>query len=129
MTGPSSNAIENKQTDKAKIRLLMGFALLILILIFLWFVRVLKPDPFVQETISLQGQLAQGARLFRINCAGCHGIDARGLLGPDLHLVDSRLNDHQLIHQIIDGRTPPMPSFKMEAQNMADILKYLHSRN
>ena len=129
MTEPSSNAIEKNQLDKVLREFLMVFAALALMAMLFFLIKSLIPDPFVKETLYLEGQLAQGARLFRINCAGCHGISAQGLLGPNLHKVSYHLNDSQIIHQIIQGRTPPMPSFEMEPQKMADLLKYLHSIN
>ena len=68
-----------------------------------------------------------GGRLFRLNCAGCHGLAAQGLVGPNLHGVDRRKSDRQLIRQVISGNTPPMPSFQPEPQAMADLLAFLHS--
>jgi mono/diheme cytochrome c family protein len=68
-----------------------------------------------------------GGRLFRLNCAGCHGLAAQGLVGPNLHGVDRRKNDRQLIQQVVSGRTPPMPRFQPEPQAMADLLAFLHS--
>ena len=58
---------------------------------------------------------------------GCHGITARGLVGPDLHSITARLNDKEIIKQVTGGLTPPMPSFEIEPQNMANLLKYLHT--
>ena len=62
-----------------------------------------------------------------MNCVGCHGITARGLVGPDLHSITHRLNDSAIIKQVIEGRTPPMPSFEIDPQNMSNLLTYLHS--
>jgi len=71
--------------------------------------------------------MEKGERLFRVNCVGCHGISAQGLLGPDLHEVSFHLSEKEIINQIMQGRTPPMPSFQMEPQKMADLLAYLNS--
>ena len=62
-----------------------------------------------------------------MNCVGCHGIKARGLVGPDLHLITQRLDDKEIIRQVIEGLTPPMPSFEIDPQNMSNLLTYLHS--
>ena len=62
-----------------------------------------------------------------MNCVGCHGITARGLVGPDLHLITHRLNDSAIIKQVIERLTPPMPSFEIDPQNMSNLLTYLHS--
>jgi mono/diheme cytochrome c family protein len=84
-------------------------------------------DPYTRQTLELSGSSAEGGRLFRLNCAGCHGLAAQGLVGPNLHGVDHRKNDRQLIQQVVSGRTPPMPRFQPEPQAMADLLAFLHS--
>lgn len=86
-----------------------------------------RSDPYTRQTLELTGSATDGGRLFRLNCAGCHGLAAQGLVGPDLHGVDRRKNDRQLIQQVVSGRTPPMPSFQPEPQAMADLLAFLHS--
>jgi len=84
-------------------------------------------DPYTQVVLALEGSAQDGGRLFRLNCAGCHGLAAQGLVGPNLHGVDHRKNDRQLIQQVVSGRTPPMPRFQPEPQAMADLLAFLHS--
>ncbi len=86
-----------------------------------------RTDPYTRQTLDLHGSAENGARLFMINCAGCHGIAAQGLVGPDLHGVSNRKNQRQLIQQVVSGRTPPMPRFQPEPQAMADLLAYLNS--
>jgi mono/diheme cytochrome c family protein len=85
-----------------------------------------RSDPYTRQTLELQGSVEHGALLFRLNCAGCHGIAAQGLVGPDLHGVAKRKNQRQLIQQVVSGRTPPMPRFQPEPQAMADLLAYLN---
>ncbi len=85
-----------------------------------------RSDPYTRQTLELQGSVEHGALLFRLNCAGCHGIAAQGLVGPDLHGVAERKNQRQLIQQVVSGRTPPMPRFQPEPQAMADLLAYLN---
>src|SRR5262245_7731659 len=61
------------------------------------------------ETVELNADAAQGQHLFLMNCAHCHGDDARGDEGPDLH--DLHKSD-QRIHQVIaNGIKGEMPSF------------------
>lgn len=85
-----------------------------------------RRDPYTRQTLELQGSVEHGALLFRLNCAGCHGIAAQGLVGPDLHGVAARKSRRQLIQQVVSGRTPPMPRFQPEPQAMADLLAYLN---
>src|SRR6202023_856927 len=49
----------------------------------------------------------QGRHLFLMNCAHCHGDDARGDEGPDLHdLHKSDERIHQLITSAVKGEMP-----------------------
>jgi mono/diheme cytochrome c family protein len=85
-----------------------------------------RSDPYTRSTLQLTGSMERGEQLFLINCAGCHGIAAQGLVGPNLHGVATRKNDRQLIQQVVSGRTPPMPRFQPAPEAMADLLAYLH---
>ena len=97
------------------------------LILLLWLFVFSQSDPYLKATLSLQGSMEKGERLFKVNCVGCHGISAQGLLGPDLHEVSYHLSEKAIINQVIQGRTPPMPSFQMEPQKMADLLAYLES--
>ena len=83
-------------------------------------------DPYVTSSLEKVGDQEHGSKLFLINCAGCHGIAAQGVVGPNLHGVSQRKKDPALIQQVISGKTPPMPSFQPDPQSMADLLAYLH---
>ena len=84
-------------------------------------------DEYIIETLGHNGSSEEGDALFKINCVGCHGITARGLVGPDLHSITQRLNDKEIIKQVTGGLTPPMPSFEIDPVNMSNLLKYLHT--
>ncbi|NJP10731.1 MAG: cytochrome c [Leptolyngbyaceae cyanobacterium RU_5_1] len=84
-------------------------------------------DPYVQSVLSLQGNVVQGSAIFQMNCAGCHGTQADGRVGPSLLDVSSRKSKFSIIHQVISGQTPPMPQFQPSSQEMADLLSYLES--
>ena len=86
-----------------------------------------RQNKYIVETLELDGSAEEGDALFKINCVGCHGITARGLVGPDLHSITHRLNDKEIIKQVTGGLTPPMPSFEIDPVNMSNLLKYLHS--
>jgi mono/diheme cytochrome c family protein len=85
-----------------------------------------RTDPYTRQTLELSGSAQRGGQLFLLNCAGCHGIAAQGLVGPNLHGVATRKNQRQLIQQVVSGRTPPMPRFQPEPQAMADLLAFLN---
>ncbi len=85
------------------------------------------PDPYVQEVLAHQGDLAQGHAIFQMNCAACHGLQGNGRVGPSLWGVGTRKSDVALIYQVVSGKTPPMPQFQPSPQEMADLLQYLKS--
>lgn len=84
-------------------------------------------DPYVHQVLSLAGDPVRGHAIFQMNCAGCHGLQADGRVGPSLQGVSKRKSEVGLIHQVISGNTPPMPQFKPNPQDMADLLSYLES--
>lgn len=84
----------------------------------------------VAPAVSLPPEAIEGRHLFLMNCAHCHGDDARGDEGPDLH--DVRKSD-QRIHQLIsNGVKGEMPSFakklnESEIRAVTAYLRTLHS--
>lgn len=84
-------------------------------------------DPYVREVLSLTGDSVRGEAIFRLNCATCHGLEASGEVGPDLHNVSARKSRIGLIDQVISGKTPPMPQFQPEPREMADLLEFLET--
>ena len=129
MTDPSSNGSTQKENSIKLPQAIAIFVFITLGSLILFLSGAFRTDPYIKATIDLEGSIEQGEKIFRINCVGCHGITAQGLLGPDLHAVTSRVSKKEIINQIKQGRTPPMPSFQMEPQQMADILIYLESLN
>ena len=93
----------------------------------IFFVKYHENNKYILETLELDGSADEGDALFKINCVGCHGITARGLVGPDLHSITKRLNDKEIIKQVTGGLPPPMPSFEIDPVNMSNLLKFLHS--
>jgi len=105
---------------------LMVLALLLVIgASLLGFQLIQASDPYTHSVLSLNGDLARGHAMFQINCAGCHGLQADGQVGPSLQHVSQRKSKIGLIHQVTSGETPPMPKFQPSPQEMADLLSYL----
>ncbi len=124
-TSSSSAAERNFKREFLKIIFIAFVVLLICFSIF--FITHHKNNEYIIETLELDGSIEEGDALFKMNCVGCHGITARGLVGPDLHSITQRLNDKEIIKQVTGGLTPPMPSFEIDPGNMSNLLKYLHS--
>jgi len=105
------------------------FIVFVVLLLFfsIFFVNHNVNNKYIIETLELNGSAEEGDALFKMICVGCHGITARGLVGPDLHSITQRLNDKEIIKQVTGGLTPPMPSFEIDPVNMSNLLKYLHS--
>ena len=129
MNIPSSKALIKDGQEISSWRKFLLFFITLILLIFFWRMGDFKQDPFITETLSIQGESLSGSKLFKINCVGCHGISAQGFVGPDLHEVTQEMSDKKIINQVIRGLTPPMPSFEIEPQSMADLLEYMHSLN
>ena len=127
MNTPSSKALINQNQKISSWRIFFLSITTISFLIFLWTIGTFKQDPFITKTLSIQGEALSGSKLFKINCVGCHGISAQGFVGPDLHKSTQEMSDKKIINQVIRGLTPPMPSFEIEPQSMADLLAYMHS--
>lgn len=92
----------------------------------LGFYRIQVSDPYIHKVLSLQGDSVRGHAIFQINCAGCHGLQADGRVGPSLQHISSKKSNISLIRQVTSGQTPPMPKFQPSPQDMADLLGYLN---
>ena len=126
MSTSSSSAVE--RDFKREFFKILSIVFVVLFICFLIFFAIHhENNKYIIETIELNGSAEEGDALFKINCVGCHGISARGLVGPDLHAITERLNDKEIIKQVTGGLTPPMPSFEIDPVNMSNLLKYLHS--
>ena len=124
-TSSSSAAERDFKREFLKILFIVFVVFLICFSIFL--INNHEENKYITKTLELNGSQESGDALFKINCVGCHGITARGLVGPDLHSITQRLNDKEIIKQVTGGLTPPMPSFEIDPVNMSNSLKYLHS--
>jgi mono/diheme cytochrome c family protein len=106
----------------------VALAILLASILGIFAVRAIRTsDPYVKSVLSLTGNPVQGNAIFQINCAGCHGWQADGRVGPSLQGVSKRKSSYRLIHQVISGDTPPMPKFQPNPQEMADLLSYLET--
>lgn len=80
----------------------------------------------VQQPAS-PAQTVAGRRLFLKNCAHCHGSDARGDEGPDLHgLIES---DEWIARRIRNGVKGQMTAFgdKLSADDIGTLIAYLRA--
>ncbi len=79
------------------------------------------------ETASLSDRMPAGRVLFLKNCAHCHGADAHGDEGPDLHDLD--WTDEQIARRIRNGKKGQMTAFagKLSADDIQAVVAYLRT--
>ena len=128
-----SPALPQSAIDRQGNRLVVQFALaaatiFLCVVLVIWGIhRVQVSDPYVHDVLATTGNLDRGQQLFWQNCATCHGLKGTGEVGPDLQNVSERKSQVSLIKQVISGKTPPMPQFQPNTQDMADLLVFLES--
>jgi mono/diheme cytochrome c family protein len=68
-----------------------------------------------------------GATLFAQSCAGCHGAEAQGLVGPNLKTSSNAKNPAFLKNQLANGsRNKEMPAFKnIQGQDLENLIKFV----
>jgi len=107
---------------------LLAMTALLTLLIVLFGIHLIQlSDPYIKSVLTRPGDLVQGQAIFQMNCAGCHGLQADGSVGPSLQGVSKRKSRYGLIRQVTSGETPPMPQFQPSVKEMADLLKYLET--
>jgi mono/diheme cytochrome c family protein len=76
---------------------------------------------------SKDPHVALGAKLFGLNCAHCHGIDATGDEGPDLHKVTK--SDERIKSMILNGVKGEMPAFgkKLKDEDVTNLISFIRS--
>jgi mono/diheme cytochrome c family protein len=79
------------------------------------------------STIDQTALAVVGRQLFLKNCAHCHGADAHGDEGPDLHNLD--WTDEQIATRIRNGKIGQMTAFagKFSPQQVSQVVAYLRT--
>lgn len=123
----NNQLIETKLNQQGCKTTLIALTIIVIIslVVSLGFLLNYSPTPYVQEVLSYQGNLTRGEAIFNVNCAGCHGLQGVGNVGPSLSQVYKHKSEQGIINQVISGQTPPMPKFQPSAEDMADLLSYL----
>lgn len=88
---------------------------------------------YPQHAQAAPEKIAAGKTLYDVNCAFCHGPDARGGEGGGPNLLRSELvmddENGELITPVVqNGRSgTAMPKFDLTADQVSDISAYIHS--
>jgi mono/diheme cytochrome c family protein len=76
------------------------------------------PSASNATTVALAVESNRGYKLFEKNCAHCHGNDARGDEGPNLHSLTK--SDSRIATIVKEGIKGEMPAFRKKF-NEADV--------
>ena len=84
-------------------------------------------DWFEAPTTTSPALVAQGRKAFLASCAHCHGVDASGDEGPDLHGLQG--SDRYILNTILRGVKGEMPSFKkkLQSDDIGKLTAYIRS--
>jgi cytochrome c oxidase cbb3-type subunit 3 len=100
------------------------------------YLRAGAPATPAMTTLTLHGDASNGLFLFLRNCAGCHGMNGRAGMAPEVGnpVFQQAATDEFIIRTIRNGRIgTAMPAFqRTEApafsdQDLADVLAYLRT--
>jgi mono/diheme cytochrome c family protein len=92
-------------------------------------VRV-RPPAFPTRPPADPASVDRGKAIFGVNCAFCHGVDARGGSGgTNLIRAQLVLNDKEgeLIGQVVRTGREGMPKFDLSQAQINDIANFIHS--
>lgn len=77
----------------------------------------------VEEVLALEGDATNGAEVYAVNCAGCHGADGGGGSGPNIQGEDS---EEEVASVVLEGEDE-MPSYDgdLTDQEIADFVAFV----
>jgi mono/diheme cytochrome c family protein len=81
-------------------------------------------DSVIEEVLALTPVIADGEASFTSRCSGCHNTDGSANIGPSLSEWIGTATDEETLTVIIEGING-MPSFRLEPQELADILGWM----
>jgi cbb3-type cytochrome c oxidase subunit III len=100
------------------------------------YLRAGTPGAPAMTPLLLQGDSSRGLSLFVLNCVGCHGMDGRGGIAPEIGnpVFQQAASDEFIVRTIRNGRMETaMPAFQrpdapvLGDQDIADVLAYLRT--
>lgn len=88
--------------------------------------NVVEPDSAKNPSAE---ELAEGKLLFQGECGECHGVDASGAAGPDLHGVTQKRGDDGVFSVIRNGipGTGMAPVSNLNDKRAWEVVAYLHT--
>jgi mono/diheme cytochrome c family protein len=97
---------------------------------------VASPEPGGEADASpapAAGDSANGASVYALNCAACHGEDAAGgAVGPTLVSAELKAQDDDFYRQVIlkgrSGTAMPAWEGRLSEQEIEDVIAFLRSK-
>jgi cytochrome c oxidase cbb3-type subunit 3 len=71
--------------------------------------------------------IATGKQIFAAQCAGCHGFDGSGQLGPDLHGVEARRGDAGIFSVVRNGTGAMPPVMSLNDQRVWQVVGFVRT--
>src|SRR5262249_38184320 len=93
-----------------------------------WIILGIAVVPAIKAGSTAPGEEAiRGQSLFEQNCAHCHGDDARGDEGPDLHNL--KKSDARITKVVTQGIKEEMPAFgaKLNDHDVKALIAFLRT--
>ncbi len=89
-----------------------------------------RPSAYPDRPPADPAMVERGKTAYSVNCAFCHGVDARGGSGgPNLIRAELVMNDKdgELIGTVLREGREGMPKFDMPPPQIADLAAFIHS--
>src|ERR1700728_741666 len=83
-----------------------------------------KDDPVSKLTPD---DIANGKQIFAAQCAGCHGFDGSGQLGPNLHGVEARRGDAGIFAVVRNGTGAMPPVMALNDQRVWQVVGFVRT--
>lgn len=71
--------------------------------------------------------IANGKQIFAAQCAGCHGFDGSGQLGPNLHGVEARRGDAGIFAVVRNGTGAMPPVMALNDQRVWQVVGFVRT--
>jgi cytochrome c oxidase cbb3-type subunit 3 len=71
--------------------------------------------------------IANGKQIFAAQCAGCHGFDGSGQLGPNLHGVEARRGDAGIFSVVRNGTGAMPPVMSLNDQRVWQVVGFVRT--
>lgn len=82
--------------------------------------------PSTGGTTTVDTAKAEG--IFKQTCAGCHGVDMQGQVGPKLADVGARLSKDQILDVLKNGKNGGMPAGLVQGADAENLAAWLATK-